>query len=341
MKKNVIVIFTIIVILIILMLSAITDYKKRDDLINKYESEGWVEVNTIYNNISVMKPWTVFSKTADTVAFIKPNEVNMLDNDYLTAEVFYIVFDYQNSGEIMFFNPNYIFDCQNKKNAFIQDKASENINYDELLWRDLSENFKGSETEYKIMQEICKVNANITNQTNANSNSATSMVTYQNDEYNFSLSYPCGWRHNSVDTSVNSPYFPFISMALEEFGSDDVEQAKTPFTENDQGIHVSIEAYEVPQEYSSEDVKNELGYTDSNIGVNIYEGAFGNYDALVKVRDDTNHEIESARKYRQSFLIQNSNIWYEINITARRESVIEENSTQINNLINSFRILED
>jgi len=155
MRKKVIIIFSIIAILIILALSAITDYKKRDDLINKYESEGWVEVNTTYNDISIMKPWTIFSKTVNTVAFIKPNEVIELDNGYFTAEAFYIVFDYQNTGETNFFNPNYIFDCQNNRNAYFGDNVIEDINYDELVWRELSEEVEGNEIEYKIMQEIC------------------------------------------------------------------------------------------------------------------------------------------------------------------------------------------
>lgn len=155
MKKNVIVIFSIISILIIITLSAITDYKKRDDVINKYESEGWVEVNTTYNDISIMEPWTIFSKTVDTVAFIKPNEVIELDNGYLTAEVFYIVFDYQNTGEMNFFTPNNIFDCQNNKSAYIGNITSEDINYEELIWREHSQDVKGDETKYEITQKIC------------------------------------------------------------------------------------------------------------------------------------------------------------------------------------------
>ena len=187
-----------------------------------------------------------------------------------------------------------------------------------------------------------ETNTNVTNTTqiNDNSNSSISMTTYQNDEYNFTLSYPSGWRHYSVDTSNASPYFPFVSMALEEFGSDNIKQLRTPFTENDQRIHVSIEVYEISEEYSSEDLKSELGYTDTNTRASIYEGMFGDYSALVKIIDDTNHEIESARMFRQSYLIQKNNLWYKINVTARRESVLNENSTLIKQIENSFKILD-
>ncbi|MFA6098047.1 MAG: hypothetical protein WCV50_04580 [Patescibacteria group bacterium] len=179
-------------------------------------------------------------------------------------------------------------------------------------------------------------------QANGNSNSSLSMTTYQNDEYRFTLSYPSGWRHNSVDTSdaASGPYFPFVSMALEEFGSDDVKQSKIPFTENDQRIHFGIEVYEIPEEYSSEGLKSELGYTNTNTRANIYKGMFGNYRALVMVIDDTNHEIESARMFSQSYLIQKNSLWYKVSVTARRESVINENSTLIKQIENSFRILE-
>ena len=193
--------------------------------------------------------------------------------------------------------------------------------------------------------EETNVNITTTNitQTNTNSNSSIPMTTYQNDEYNFILSYPSGWRHNSVDTSdaASGPYFPFVSMVLEEFGSDDIEQSKTPFTENDQRIHVSIEVYEIPEEYSSEGLKSELGYTDTNTRASISEGTFGDYSALVMVIDDTNHEIESARMFRQSYLIQKNNLWYKVNVTARRESVLNENSTLIKQIENSFRILDE
>jgi len=83
-----------------------------------------------------------------------------------------------------------------------------------------------------------------------------------------------------------------------------------------------------------------LGYTDTNTRANIYEGMFGNYRALVMVIDDTNHEIESAHMFRQSYLIQKNSLWYKVNVTARRELVLNENSKLLKQIENSFRILE-
>lgn len=150
-----IIIIGIISILIMVTLSIINDYTKGGDIINQYKSEGWTVVSATYNDINITAPWTLYVQTIETVTFVKPNEITKLDNEYLTAKLFIIVLDYQYTGEMSFFTSNNIYDCDNNKSGFIGDFASEDINYETLIWYEYYEDVAGYETGYEIIQRIC------------------------------------------------------------------------------------------------------------------------------------------------------------------------------------------
>ena len=163
-------------------------------------------------------------------------------------------------------------------------------------------------------------------------------VKFVSDEFNFSLGCPTNWWHNNVpaENLGNDPLSSVILLSLDLFGYGEKIKYSQPFFKNDTHWGFSVSVYNVAKGYTIEDAKTELGLYDAR---NVSE-IINNYNAIVKIRDDSNHEIESVRMFVKDYYIQDKNNFYKISFVGLNKSVLDKNSAVINNILNSFQIIK-
>ncbi|MBU0597634.1 hypothetical protein KKF61_01405, partial [Patescibacteria group bacterium] len=162
-------------------------------------------------------------------------------------------------------------------------------------------------------------------------------VKFVSTEFGYSLEYPSSWWHNSVPTEnlENAPSSAVNLLSMDEFGMGNYQDYKHPYLKDIMMLNFSILVYGSANGYTMEKTKEALGLNSLD---NIYE-KIGDYDTIIKIRDDSNHEVESARMYSKSYYIQNENNIYDISFAALNKFNIEQNSKIINNILISFKLL--
>jgi len=168
---------------------------------------------------------------------------------------------------------------------------------------------------------------------NVNENTNTK---FESSEFGYSLEYPADWWHNTVPLKnlTNAPLSAIHYLSLEEFGIGNAEDYKHPFSNDFVMLSCGVSVYSPWDGYTVGDVKNELSLNNHDYS----HETIGNYDAIVKVLDDSNHEIESVRMFVKDYYIQKGNVFYEISFAALNKAILDQNSYYIDNILNSFQI---
>lgn len=160
------------------------------------------------------------------------------------------------------------------------------------------------------------------------------LTEFVSDEFNYSLEYPIDWWHNRVplENLGNDPLSSVIMLSLDEFGVGDYSDYKHPYSKDKTMLNFNVMVYSVGVDSTIDDAMSELGMNDmSNTVETINDNKF-----IVKVRDDSNHEMEAARMYIKNYYIQNDSYFYEISFAALNKTVLDENITIIDSTLNSI-----
>jgi len=149
MKKALTIVLVTVLIVGWFTLDADNDYKWGPKIIEKYEAEGWSVASTTDNYVDPVAFWTIFSQPISRVGFIKTDEIIKVSNFFVTTTL-WADYDFDKT-EI--FSSNNIYDCQDRKSAYLEDNTNlEKIDFENLEWNVYEEDQPGSE----IIETVCE-----------------------------------------------------------------------------------------------------------------------------------------------------------------------------------------
>ncbi len=162
-------------------------------------------------------------------------------------------------------------------------------------------------------------------------------VKFESNEYGYSLTYPAGWWHTTVpaENLGNAPYSATHLLSIEEFGMGNQEDYKNPYSDKIMMLNFSVSVYTPRDNYKVEDISQELDLENSEY---LHEN-LGTYNVTVKVTDNSNHEIASARMYSKTYYLQNGDRYYALDFATLNKSNFDQNLSTIKNILNTFTLL--
>ncbi|MDD5039605.1 MAG: hypothetical protein PHY34_00475 [Patescibacteria group bacterium] len=168
-------------------------------------------------------------------------------------------------------------------------------------------------------------------------NTNTRQTRFTSAEYHYSIEYPSAWWHHSVPMEglIEESDLAIRTLSLEEFGSGSEADHKVPYTETDERISMGIIVYSLADGVTEGELIADINTTEAT----VTEKKIGEKSVQFFLRDDSRHEIESARGAMEYYIFSSGQYYYAIDFAAQSPEVINANRSLIDKALSTFSIL--